>query len=159
MITLPPEIITALQDHAFASYPGECCGLLFAPAGSNGVSRSEPLENVADRLHQRDPIEYPRTSRDAFAVNEAKMARLVREAQSGGLRWLAFYHSHIDCAAYYSAEDKRFAAPNGNAIFPEVLQIVISCHAQRIVDANVFKWDGTDFALDQPLPVFARNKT
>jgi proteasome lid subunit RPN8/RPN11 len=159
MIELPPALITALQDHSFATYPGECCGLVFAPAGSRTATRSVALENTADRLHHLDPIEYPRTSREAFSVNEAKMTRLVSEAQSAGEQLLAFYHSHIDCDAYYSEEDKRYAAPNGVAVLPDVVQIVISCRADRISDANAFTWNGSDYVLSQSLAVFARNRS
>ena len=156
MLDLPPSLIAQMQDHAFAQYPGECCGLLVGPRDGVTASRCIPLDNIADRLHALDPEAYPRTSRDAFMVNEAKLARLVREADAGGERWLAFYHSHIDCDAYFSAEDKRHAAPNGSAIFPEVIQLVMSCWHDRIVTAKAFLWDGRDFAPYQEFPEFSR---
>lgn len=156
MLDLPPALIAQMQDHAFAQYPGECCGILVGPAGSGRVSRCLPLENIADRLHALDPEAYPRTSRDAFMVNEAKLARLVREAEATGDAWLAFYHSHIDCDAYFSDEDKRHAAPNGNVVFPNVAQLVISCARDRIVTAKSFLWDGRDFAPYQDFPEFSR---
>lgn len=159
MLDLPAPVIASIQDQSFAHYPGECCGLLFQQDSAATSWRCVALENIADRLHQHDPAEYPRSSRDAFAVNEARMSRLIREAQGAGERWVAFYHSHIDCDAYYSAEDKRYAAPNGVALYPEVIQIVVSCHADRIVDANAFRWNGSDFILSQHLPAFARMRT
>ncbi len=156
MLEIPPALIALIQDHAFAHYPGECCGLIFGQAGTSRASRCVQLENIADRLHALDPAAYPRTSRDAFMVNEAKLNRAVREAEAGGERWLAFYHSHIDCAAYFSDEDKLHAAPDGNVVYPEVVQLVVRCWRERISDANAFRWDGRDFALVQKLPEFAR---
>jgi proteasome lid subunit RPN8/RPN11 len=158
MLDIPAPLIRQLQDQVFAHYPGECCGLLVGPPGGGLVSRALPLENIADRLHALDPAAYPRTSRDAFMVNEAKLARLVREAEAAGERWLAFYHSHIDCGAYFSAEDKKYAAPEGAAVFPEVVQLVIACSGAAITAAKAFRWDGRDFALLQDLPAFVRTR-
>lgn len=162
MIAIPPAVAQVMQDQAFASYPGECCGLLFARAdGGSGetASRAVPLENLADRFHAMDPAEYPRTSRDAFMVNEAKMGKVVREAEAAGERWIAFYHSHIDCGAYFSAEDKKFAAPEGQPVYPQLYQVVIETRAERIVEARTFRWDGKDFAHVATHPDFARTRT
>jgi proteasome lid subunit RPN8/RPN11 len=122
------------------------------------VTRCVPLENIADRYHALDPVEYPRTSRDAFMVNEVKLAKIVREAEEAGEDWLAFYHSHIDCGAYFSAEDRRFAAPDNVPVFPHLYQVVIDAQADRIVEARAFRWDGKDFAQQQTLPQFASSR-
>lgn len=158
MIEIPAAVITQMQEQAFNGYPGECCGLLFAEPGSGEVTRCVPLENIADRFHAMDPVEYPRTSRDAFMVNELKLTKAVKEAESSGEQWLAFYHSHIDCGAYFSAEDKKFAAPNNEPVFPHLYQLVIETHADRIVEAQAFRWDGKDFAHQQTFPEFARKR-
>jgi len=158
MLEIPSPVIAQMQEQAFANYPGECCGLLFARPGSGVVTRCATLENVADRFHALDPAEYPRTSRDAFMVNEAKLARIVREAESAGEEWLGFYHSHIDCAAFFSAEDKKFAAPDNVPVYPHLYQLVIEARADRIVEARAFQWDGKDFVHRQTFPEFASEK-
>jgi len=148
-----------MQDHAFAAYPGECCGLLFAAAaGSDTALRALPVENMADKLHALDPEEYPRTSRDAFAMNEAKIARIVREAEATGERWLGIFHSHIDCGAYWSSEDKRSAAPNNVPVYPQLYQVVIDCRPGRIIEARTFRWDGTDYVPVATHSDFARTR-
>ena len=159
MLAIPSPLIAQMQDHARACYPDECCGLIFGITAADGLraTRCVPLENIANRLHGMDPVEYPRTARDAFSVNEAKMGRLVREAEAAGERWLAFFHSHIDCGAYFSAEDRKYAAPEGVPVYPELLQIVIDCRTDRIIEAKGFRWDGADFALVQSFPEFARS--
>ena len=156
MLTLTPDAIRTMQDHAFALYPGECCGLLFA--GPDGATRALPVENMADKLHALDPVEYPRTSRDAFAMNEAKVARLVREAEATGERWLGIWHSHIDCGAYWSNEDKRNAAPEGVPVYPKLFQTVIDCRPGRIIEARTFLWDGTDYVPVATHTDFARTR-
>ena len=158
MIEIPHAVLTQMQDQAFASYPGECCGLLFAKPGSETVTRCAALENIADRFHALDPVEYPRSSRDAFMVNEVRLGRIVRDAEAAGEQWLAFYHSHVDCPAYFSAEDRKYAAPNNEPIYPHLYQLVIETHADRIVEAQAFRWDGADFAHQRTFPEFASRK-
>ena len=91
-------------------------------------------------------------------VNEAKLARLVRAAEDAGEQWLAFYHSHVDCAAYFSAEDRKYAAPDDTPVYPHLYQLVIETRADRIVEARAFRWDGKDFAHKQAFPEFAIRK-
>ena len=158
MLTIPLTVVTAMQDHALACYPGECCGLLFAKAGSDIAIRCVALDNLADKLHAMDPVEYPRTSRDWFAPNEAKLARHVREAEAQGEHWLGLFHSHIDCGAYFSDEDKHYAAPEGQAVYPELYQTVVETRAHGVVEARTFRWDGKDYAQVAAHPEFARQR-
>lgn len=158
MLTLPPAAISAMQEHAFAAYPAECCGLLFARGDADVATRVLPVDNIADKLHALDPVEYPRTSRDAFAMNEAKIARAVREAEAAGERWLGIWHSHIDCGAYWSSEDRKNAAPDGVPVYPQLYQTVIDCRPGRIIEARTFRWDGTDYVPVATHSDFARSR-
>jgi proteasome lid subunit RPN8/RPN11 len=88
-------------------------------------------------------------------VNEAKLLLAVREAEAEGEQWLAFYHSHVDCGAYFSAEDKKYAAPDNAPAYPELYQLVIETQAGRVGEARAFRWDGRDFAHVQTFPEFA----
>jgi [CysO sulfur-carrier protein]-S-L-cysteine hydrolase len=159
MLTIPPAIVKQMQDHALACYPKECCGILIAKQGSDEAVRCVPLENMADKLHALDPVEHPRDGRDWFSPNEAKLNRFVREAEAQGERWLALFHSHIDCGAYFSDEDRRYAAPDGQAVYPELYQTVIETRAHGVVEARTFRWDGKDFVLVATHPDFARTRT
>jgi proteasome lid subunit RPN8/RPN11 len=159
MLEIPAAIVAQIQRQVFETYPSECCGLLFAKRDTSAVTRCVPLDNLADRYHALDPVEYPRTSRDAFMVNEAKLTKLVREAEHAGEQWLALYHSHIDCGAYFSDEDKKFAAPGNVPVFPDLYQLVIDAREDRIVEAKAFQWDGSDFAHQKTFPEFASPKT
>lgn len=139
MLALTPDVARALADLARAAYPAEACGLLF---GHGTVAEIlVPMANQADRLHALDPVEYPRTARDFFAMNEAKVAREVREREAAGERWLAIAHSHVDCGAYFSAEDVRQAAPDGTPTWPDLFQVVVDCRAWGAVEARAFRWD------------------
>jgi proteasome lid subunit RPN8/RPN11 len=158
MLTLPSGIVEQIAAHASGGYPSETCGLLFAPAGSDACSRVLMMDNMADRLHASDPVEYPRTSRDYFAMNGAKVAKAVREAEAAGERWLGVWHSHIDCGSYFSSEDTRTFAPDGQATWPELFQVVVDVRAHRLVEARAFQWDGRCFAPVATFPEFARSR-
>lgn len=156
MLRLPAAIVDAIATQASAGYPAEACGLLFASAGSEDCRRMQPMENLADRYHAADPVEYPRTSRDYFAMNGAKVARAVREAEAAGEAWLGIWHSHIDCGAYFSAEDVRTFAPDGQASYPQLYQLVVDVRLDRVVEARAFRWDGRGFPPVATFPEFAR---
>jgi proteasome lid subunit RPN8/RPN11 len=155
MISVPPEIVRQLQDHAIAWYPSECCGLLFAPAGGGTAVRAECMENRADKLHQLDPVGFPMTGRDYFALHELKAQKLVDAANARGERWLAVFHSHIDCAAYFSEADQATAAPDGVPVHPDLWHVVMEIHADGIRGARAYRWDGRAYA-GVDLPGFAR---
>lgn len=158
MLTLPAAVVDAIAAQASAGHPAETCGLLFAAAGSDACTRMLPMENMADKLHAVDPAEYPRTSRDYFAMNGAKVAKAVREAEAAGERWLGVWHSHIDCGSYFSSEDARTFAPDGVPTWPELYQLVVDVRVHRIVEARAFRWDGRCFAPVATFPEFARER-
>jgi proteasome lid subunit RPN8/RPN11 len=155
MITIPPTLVREMQDHARAWYPSECCGLLFAKQGGDAAVRAECMENLADKLHANDPEGFPQTGREYFSLNERKAQRLAEEAAAKGERWLAIFHSHIDCGAYFSAEDQAMAAPEGRPVDAAMWHVVIDCRADRIVTARAFQWDGKGYSGVE-LPGFAR---
>lgn len=154
MLKLPTAIVQDLARHALAGYPAETCGLLFATSADDTATRSVAIPNEADRLHALDSEAYPRTSRDYFAMNGAKVARLVREAESIGERWLAIWHSHIDCGAYFSSEDRLTAAPDGVPVWPQLYQLVIDVRRSGPVEARAFLWVDGDFLPVATFPEF-----
>lgn len=148
MIQIPSALIAQMQAHAFAGYPGEAVGLLFAPVGSEVASRCLPLENIQDKLHALDPQEHPRTSRNGFQVNGRAMQKAIDAAAATGERLLCLFHSHIDCGAYFSTEDQDMAAPppEGRPVDPELWHVVMACWPDGMREANAFRWDGRGFA-------------
>ncbi|MCS6971028.1 MAG: M67 family metallopeptidase [Planctomycetota bacterium] len=155
MLSFSPAAVEAIVQHASAGYPSETCGLLFGDREER-CTRAVVVPNEADRYHAADPIAYPRTSRDYFLMNGAKVGKLVREAEAQGERWLGIWHSHIDCGAYFSSEDARTFAPDGVPTWPDLYQLVVDVRAHRIIEARAFRWDGRCFAPVATFPEFAR---
>lgn len=144
---IPSTLVEQIQEQAFNSYPGECCGLVFA-RGDAAVTRVVPMENLQDKLHALDPETHPRTSRNGFHMDALRVWREVDAAEQRGERLLAFYHSHIDCDAYFSQEDRTMAAPppSGEPMHPDVWHVIVACWPDGLREARAYRWDGRDFA-------------
>jgi len=82
----------------------------------------------------------------------------VAEAETRGERWLAVFHSHIDCGAYFSTADQATAAPDGVPVDPDLWHVVMEIHADGIRGARAYRWDGRAYA-GVDLPGFARPRT
>jgi proteasome lid subunit RPN8/RPN11 len=83
----------------------EACGYLTGPAGNTLCDFVQPMENVANKLHARDPETYFRTGRTFFAFNEKRFSDRVEHAAKARRPVKVLYHSHIDAGAYFSPTD------------------------------------------------------
>ncbi len=137
--------IEAISKQAVAEYPSECCGII---TGTDSVQRVHPCRNRQDELHARDPEQHPRTSREAYDIDRNEMERIFRDAAATGEQVLAFYHSHIDCGAYFSEMDKEVLTVFGEPEHPEAVHIVVSVRDREVREIRGYLWDGArqDFA-------------
>ena len=132
---LDRETWDAIARHAQADYPAECCGILACGAG--GGYRIHPCRNIQDRLHQKDPDAHPRSSRTAYRMDDLQVHGILTDTEESGGRLAGFYHSHIDCDAYFSEEDRTAALFMDEPTYPGVVHIVVS-----VVDGEVRGWRG-----------------
>ena len=137
--------IDTISKHAIAEYPAECCGII---TGTDAVQRVHPCRNRQDELHARDPEQHPRTSREAYDIDRNEMERIFADAAAKGEQVIAFYHSHIDCGAYFSNMDKEVLTVFGEPEHPDAVHIVISVHDRKVKEIKGYVWDGQrkDFA-------------
>ena len=126
---------TEISRHAQDAFPDECCGVIVSDGRSDHAHR---LKNMQNTLHALDPQTYPRTAEIAYAMDPLELEAVIRQAESNGQKLKAFYHSHPNHDAYFSAEDKAFACPFGEPTYPDTAQIVISIYnrAVRIMTGN-----------------------
>ncbi|MEM7607879.1 MAG: Mov34/MPN/PAD-1 family protein [Myxococcota bacterium] len=137
-LQLSSELLAAVESHALATYPSECCGFLRGPAADVGrVDERIPLENQADRYHTMDPETFPRTSRTYFKINEMKAARLVDESSAAGTPIKVLYHSHCDAGAYFSAEDASTFSQNQTLMWPFAF-LVVSVEDGQVTDRKLW---------------------
>ncbi len=128
------------------SYPNEACGLVFE--GPAGV-RVEPIENVVDRYHAKDPERFPRTARTAYLMDPRQQLAALERAEAAGERLAVVYHSHADVGAYFSEEDRAQAlSAGGEPLLPGVEYLVLSirvagCDAIKCFRFEAGRWQET----------------
>ena len=88
-----------LVEEAAAAHPRECCGLLLGQGAR--VREIRPAAN----LHAQ-PERH-------FEIDPARLIQAHREARSGGLQVLGYYHSHPNGRAQPSATDRACASGDG----------------------------------------------
>ncbi len=143
---LVPETLAAVKEHAVAAYPAECCGIV---TGGGEIQRVYACRNLQDELHAKDPENHPRTSREAYAMDRDEADRIIRGAAANGESIIAFYHSHIDCGAYFSRMDKEVQTVFGEPEFPGAAHVVVSVRDGVISELKGYLWDekSQDFVL------------
>ena len=129
-----------IVKHAEAQHPSECCGILTAGRNSQ-LSQVHPCANIQDRLHQEDPKRFPRDSRIAYFIDSQEQFRIISAAQRKGGWVSGFYHSHVDCDAYFSDEDKERAMVWGEPAFPDAVYLVVSVFGEGARGHKAFAWD------------------
>lgn len=137
-VQITAAVRAAIEAHAAACYPDECCGLVVERGGALEAVR---VTNVQNERHAQDPALYPRTARTAYSMGPEAVPILL-ESERGTLRLRAFYHSHPEHEAYFSEEDKLSALggwdePN----YPDAGQIVLSVREGTVRYAKAFAWD------------------
>lgn len=136
-VLAPIEVVTALQGHARETHPEECCGLVLG-ARAGDLARVFRCRNEMTRLHQLDPLQYPRDGREGFHIHEADVLAAQREADAHGWVVTGVYHSHADAGPYFSTVDQEFAAQPGFP-FPAALHLVISVLDGLVKEIAVFE--------------------
>jgi proteasome lid subunit RPN8/RPN11 len=140
-LKLTAPVWNEISSHARDAFPEECCGVILSNGLADQVRR---LKNIQNKLHALDPQTYPRTAAIAYAVDPLELDRVIREGEATGQKLKAFYHSHPDHDAYFSAEDKAFACPFGEPTYPEAAQIVISIYNRAVKIIRAFAWSEKD---------------
>jgi proteasome lid subunit RPN8/RPN11 len=139
-----------ITTHALEAFPHECCGLIVERDGKDRVVR---VTNIQNQRHAEDPERFPRTAEIAFTMGPEATPELI-DHERGRAVIRAFYHSHPQHAAYFSAEDKKQATVWDEPSFPEATQIVVSVFDRQVKDVKAFRWDDqqNDF-LEVPFSV------
>jgi proteasome lid subunit RPN8/RPN11 len=140
-ITLTETAWSEISRHAADTFPEECCGVVLEHGGGEEVRR---LKNIQNQLHALDPETYTREATIAYAMDPKELESTLDEAARAGAKIKAFYHSHPGHEAYFSAEDKAFAMPFGEPIFPEAAQIVVSIYDRAVKRIAVYAWVETE---------------
>ena len=132
--------LRALQAHACATYPDECCGMIIERQGHEEVVR---VTNIQNEMHAKDPEQFPRTAAIAYTMGREAFP-ILDAVERGQLTLRAFYHSHPEHDAYFSAEDMKQAMGGWDEpSYPQAMQIVMSVRDGQVRATKAFAWDAT----------------
>jgi proteasome lid subunit RPN8/RPN11 len=147
-----PEL-EAIQQHARADYPAECCGVVLTRGGVAGERQLLRCRNIQDALHARDPGRFPRTARTAYYIAHENLLEIGRR-EAEGFEVRVIYHSHVDAAAYFSDTDRRNAMVDGVPAYPTATYVVVGVTQGRVAETRAHRWspDAGDF-VEIPLTV------
>ncbi|HXC50612.1 MAG TPA: M67 family metallopeptidase [Candidatus Limnocylindrales bacterium] len=137
-------VMDDLRIHCEEAYPDECCGVIVSLA--DGTTKAMRIRNIQNQMHAENPASYPRTARTAYTGHPQDLRAALEAAEEPGAALVAFYHSHPDHDAYFSAEDTLQATPFGEPSYPDALQIVISVRHRRCEVAKAFSWSPAESA-------------
>ena len=127
MITLSETARQSIAQHAEASYPNECVGLL--------IGRIEGQQKIVEAIHQAPnnwsaevgltDAEHEHSLADRFYLDPREYMRADRAARAQGLDIVGCYHSHPDHPAIPSERDRVGAqGVGGGSSFSFLIQSV-----------------------------------
>jgi [CysO sulfur-carrier protein]-S-L-cysteine hydrolase len=130
----------------------EACGYLEGPESTPLLCDAAiELENLANKYHQVDPGSHPRTGREYFKVNSRKFERAIEEGRLRQRPVKVFFHSHLDCGAYFSAEDAASMTLDGGDPTYELAYLVTAVDKGQVTAHKLFVWDaGTRRFVEAP---------
>ena len=117
-LSISRQALELVEAAARAAYERdeEACGYLEGPVGEALLcDQAVELENLANKYHRADPDGHPRTGREYFKINGVKFERAMAEAVLAERAVKVFFHSHLDCGAYFSQEDAASMTMDGQA--------------------------------------------
>jgi proteasome lid subunit RPN8/RPN11 len=113
MASITSSALAAIQAHARAAYPEECCGLLLAAPAAPQAAPAPPAPGPDAPLHILDAIpaqNLAHANRSVrFTLDPRAYIHADGEARRRGLIVVGCYHSHPDHPAVPSATDASLA--------------------------------------------------
>jgi len=145
-VKIPTQVLDVVEKAGKAAYARdeEACGYLVGPASDPLViDAAVELENLANKYHQVDPEGHPRTGREYFKINALKFERAITEGNAGARPVKVFFHSHLDCGAYFSAEDAASMTLGGTGDPSyDLCYLVTAVDKGEVTAHRLFVWDG-----------------
>ena len=138
------EILDEVVGWVEEAYPVEGCGLILE---KDGEYRVLECENLADKYHEMDPEQFPRTAREFYIIDPMEFMR----AEDRGERVAVIFHSHADVGDYFSDEDVNAATlPTDSAdeplepSHPGSDYLVVSTREDGADHATLFRFDADE---------------
>jgi proteasome lid subunit RPN8/RPN11 len=144
-LQIPKAVLAEVERAAREAYgrDEEACGYLEGPLSEpQRIDRAVILENLANKYHAVDPEGHPRTGREYFKIHTLKFERALSEAKNSGRAVKVFFHSHLDCGAYFSKEDAdSMTMGDGSRPSYELAYLVTAIDLGLVSAHRLFVWD------------------
>ncbi len=143
-LTLTRSVIELIEAAGRSAYARdeEACGYLTGPQESEAlVDQGFELENLANKYHEVDPDAHPRTGREYFKINALKFEKAISLGSTAGRPVKVFFHSHLDCGAYFSEEDAASMTMGGTqAPAYDLCYLVTAVDQGEVTAHKLFRW-------------------
>jgi proteasome lid subunit RPN8/RPN11 len=102
MIRIEPAAWQVMVDHARATFPDECCGVMagILNADEKIVKLALPMANA-----------YHGAQADRYEIRPEDLLAADRDAREQGMDVIGIFHSHPNCDAYFSKTDLENSCP------------------------------------------------
>jgi [CysO sulfur-carrier protein]-S-L-cysteine hydrolase len=146
-LRIPKSVLEVVENAAREAYAKdeESCGYLEGPLEEGTrIDRAVVMENLANKYHAVDPVGHPRTGREYFKIHTLKFERALAQAKLDDRAVKVFFHSHLDCGAYFSKEDAA-SMTMGDGAGPtyELAYLVTAVDLGLVSKHRLFIWDET----------------
>lgn len=152
-VRIPASVLAVVERAGREAYTRdeEACGFLEGPAADPLlVDRAVPLENLANKYHRVDPEGHPRTGREYFKINSLQFDRAIQSGEAAGRPVKVFFHSHLDCGAYFSAEDAASMTLGGTGgPTYELAYLVTAVDKGEVTAHKLFVWNDGSKKFDE----------
>jgi proteasome lid subunit RPN8/RPN11 len=137
-ICLDQQMLEEIHSHAIATYPEECCGLIFGSLTNGGQVK------VAARLQKMKNVFEPTERYHRYTIDPREFLKAEKEADERGEEIVGVYHSHPDAPAKPSEFDRGHAWPTMSYVVVEVRQC-------KVVDTKswILSEDRKEFLSEQ----------
>lgn len=115
-LVLLPRHRLAVERHAAATYPEECCGVLVGRLLSGGDGTETLVERVLPVDNER-----PESRVNRYLIHPETVLAAEKEARRLGLDVVGYYHSHPDHPSRPSEFDREHAWPGLSYVIVSVM--------------------------------------
>ena len=146
---IPQKLLLECFTHCQESYPEEACGFICGFPGEKGNFTSvHRMENILNRLHEEDPVQYPRNAREGYVIDPLRQLKLERKLNECGEVIRIIYHSHPDVGAYFSEKDQEEALWDGRPRYPGVIYLVCGISQGKFDGAVMVEYNNKELKFD-----------
>ena len=116
-----------MESAAKKAYPCECCGILVGKKSEKGEIEVTEIREASNQIQGEEEATH-------FRIDPLNLYYIERELESSNLEIVGFYHSHPDCKAILSDEDRKYMVPG-------LVYTIMSITAQGVVDVKSYTRD------------------